>query len=602
MVDELRDRINKLVNALNLNVVAKWLFFSGLIGIISGLASVIFVWLLEKASHLFLNLICGVYQAAPGGEYQYAGVSNPVWWLIILVPAIGGLIAGLIIYKWSPEAEGDGTDAYIDAYHRKRGQISSRTPIIKAFSSILTIGTGGSAGREGPISQIGAGIGSLIGRYLRLSDRDRRLLLISGVAGGVGSIFRCPLGGAFFATEVLFGEPEIEYEGIIPSIISSIVAYSVFASFYGFGPLFTGIPQEFFKHPVHLPLYAVLGLACALSGILFIYIYDFIRNNSSNLLSGRYAFIKPAIGGLLLGCLGMFAPELLGMGYGNIQTAILLKLSIWTMAVLAFGKMLATGFTLGTGGSGGVFAPALFIGAMLGGAFGKGMQSIFGNSVEPAGFVMVGMAAFLAGIGNVPIAAIIMTSEMTGGYGLLVPLMAACIIAYAVVGKRTIYAKQVVNRAESPAHQGDFVVDVLEGLTVKDAWSTRISSIKIQEDTPLKELLKITQSTETAYFPVINHENKLTGVFSVDDIRKLLHDTQMIDLLIASDLASGKIIYITPEEKLSSVLTKFTLKDIDELPVVSNEDPQNFLGFFARKDLIQAYSLALHQRSTGNTE
>ena len=188
---------------------------------------------------------------------------------------------------------------------------------------------------------------------------------------------------------------------------------------------------------------------------------------------------------------------------------------------------------------------------------------------------------------------------MTGSYGLLVPLMFACIIAYTIVGKKTIYCKQVINRAESPAHQGDFVVDVLEGLKVKDAWTSRTSSIKIQEDTPFKELLNIIQSTEAAYFPVVNNENKLTGVFSIDDIRKLLHDAQMTDLLIASDLASGRIIYITPEENLSSVLTKFTLKDIDELPVVSNEDPQDFLGFFARKDLIQAYSLALHQKSGG---
>ena len=306
-------------------------------------------------------------------------------WYLVAIPTIGGLIAGLITYRYAPEAVGEGTDAVIDSYHQQQGQIRGRIPIVKTIASAITIGTGGSAGREGPITQIGAGFGSYLAGKLKLDDNGRRMMLLCGAAGGIGSIFRAPLGGALFAISVLY-KRDSEFESLVPAFISSIIAYSVFCSVFGWGSLFT-TPDYTFTHPAELVFDATLGILCGLVGILHIKIFHGIRDLFKKW--GIKNHFKPMIGGLLLGLLVLFVHQscgcgyiIFGGGYESIQSAIDGELAVEVLILLVLAKILATSFTLGSGGSGGVFAPSLAVGATLGGAFGIVAHVLFrGSSV-----------------------------------------------------------------------------------------------------------------------------------------------------------------------------------------------------------------------------
>ena len=335
--------------------------------------------------------------------------------MMLWIPALGGLISGLIVFNFAPEAEGHGTDAMIDSFHRKKGVIRRRVPLIKTIASAITIGSGGSAGKEGPIAQIGAGFGSFLASVLKVSDRERRIMLLAGAAGGIGAIFKAPLGAALFATEVLYRKEDFEFEAIIPCTLSSIVAFMVFTFHDGNATVFH-IPAFSLATPGQLPFYAVLGVLCALVAFPYIKFFYGSRDRFFRRLNIPKS-IKPAIGGLMVGIIALFLPEVLGGGYPWMQSAIDGHLAIRLMAVLIVAKIAATSFTISSGGSGGVFAPSLFIGSMLGGAFGNLCQRFFPHIItEPGAFVLVGMGGFFAGVAKVPIAALIMVAEMTGGY------------------------------------------------------------------------------------------------------------------------------------------------------------------------------------------
>lgn len=371
-------KINEILKDLELKQVQRWTLFSIVIGIVSGFGAILFYLGLSLFSNYILGGIGGYYPPSPGGELSlFSHSATNVRWLLFLLPAAGGLIAGIIIYTYAPEAEGHGTDAVIDAYNNKRGFIRKRVPIVKAITSMITIGSGGSAGREGPIAQIGAGFGSTLATFLKLSDRDRRIMVICGTAAGIGSIFKAPLGGAIFAIEVLY-KGDMETEGLVPAFISSTIAYSIFSSFFGWGHIFA-TPSFNFTTPTELIFYGILGVLCAATAILFVIIFYGLRNKVFRPLKIKPHF-KPAIGGLLVGALALFFPQVLGTGYGWVQIAMngdLVTMSIVLMMALVLVKMLATSFTISSGGSGGVFAPSLVLGAMVGGAFGQIMHQYF---------------------------------------------------------------------------------------------------------------------------------------------------------------------------------------------------------------------------------
>ncbi|MCU0692771.1 MAG: chloride channel protein [Polyangiaceae bacterium] len=364
--------------------------YSVLVGLFSGAGAVAFFYALEWVTHVAFSQGAGVALAGPAGENLFEGQPGP-WrpWLFFLLPIAGGLVSGLIVYTWAPEAEGHGTDAMIEAFHKKRGLIRTRVPFLKAAATIATLGTGGCAGREGPIAQIGAGLGSWLAVRFGLTTRERRVLLLAGTAGGLGAIFRSPLGGALTAVEILYRE-DFESEALLPSIISSVTAYAVFSSVFGYDHIFA-LPEELvFRNPVELVFYAILGVVCIPVGILYIRLFYGARDRVFRPLPIP-KHVKPMLGGLGVALLGLALPQVYGAGWGQIQLALFGQLSLGVMLALVFGKIAATSLTIGSGGSGGVFGPTLFIGGMLGGAIGLAAHRFFPHIVtQPGAYVLVG--------------------------------------------------------------------------------------------------------------------------------------------------------------------------------------------------------------------
>jgi CIC family chloride channel protein len=565
----------------------RWPILSIVVGIFAGSGAIFFEVLLKNTLHFVLNLPTGYLEpikgAAPLLIDSLAGTRT---WLYLLIPTLGGLAAGLLVFLVAPEAEGHGTDAMIEAFHHAGGYIRTRVPFIKILASALTIGSGGSAGKEGPIAQIGAGLGSILASVMHLRPRDRRILVLAGTAGGIGAIFHAPLGAALFAPEVLYRETEFEFEAIMPCIVASIVASSVFDQYSGRATLFFPGPVNF--EVKELLAYLLFGCVCAVIGYMYIEIFYGARDFFFHPLKIPRV-LKPALGGLMLGSIALLGPPILDGGYGWIQVAMEGKILWQTMLLLAILKIIATSCTISSGGSGGVFGPSVFIGAMLGGAFG-----FLGHSLAPAwvihpkSFVLVGIGGFFAGVAKVPVASIIMACEMSASYTLLVPLMLVSAISYLILGKTSLYEKQLVTRLASPAHVGEFARGLLQKAQVHEAISPR-EVISIPEHMNFGELIKhVTASPET-YFPVVNEQGKMTGILSINDIREVLFEETLAQLIIAKDVATPSVVRVFWDESLQDALDKMVMINVNELPVVREEDPDEIIGMIAKRDIISYY-------------
>ena len=595
----LTQHLRKLSSGTEIRAVGRPLILAALVGVVTGCAALIFYYLANNVEQFFLKSLAGFHPPEEGAPfYLFETVIDSLHmefrWFLFLVPVIGGLVSGYLVFRFAPEAEGHGTDAAIDAFHNKGGAIRGRVPIIKGIASVATIGTGGSAGREGPIAQIGAGFGSFLASKLGLSTADRRTLLLAGMAGGIGATFRAPLGGALFAVEVLYRDPEFEHEGLIPCIISSIVAYSLFGAVTGWKPLLT-TPLFTFDHPPELLVYFLLAIACAVMGRFYVKVFYGMRTQFQRLPLPEP--LKPAFGGLLLGILAMFVPQVLGSGYGMVQAALYGKIALWVMIVLAFAKIIATCFTISSGGSGGVFAPSLVIGAMIGGAFGATAEILMPTLIQdPRTYVLIGMAGFFAGVSNTPIATLIMVSELTGNYALLAPLMLVCVVAMIVLRKNSIYINQVPGRLESPAHLGDFVVDVLEGIRVADLAEHGRAPHPIPEHMNLSDILAQIADADGAYYPVVDGDGKMTGIFSVNDIRRILAEDLPPELILASDIATPSVIATRPDETLTEVMRKLSSRGLEEIPVLDLQDPQKVHFMLTRRAVLARYATELERQ------
>jgi CIC family chloride channel protein len=452
--------------------LAKWLLVGSAIGIVAGLGAVVFFKALELASHVFLGGVAGY--SPPGTVGEGAGASASAItrrWALPLVAAAGGLASGILVYLLAPEAEGHGTDAAIEAIHQKAGSLRARVIPVKLVASALTIGTGGSAGREGPAAQISAGFGSILARFFLADPQDRRIAVAAGIGAGIGAIFRAPLGGALLAAEILYVH-DIEVEAIIPSLIASIVGYTVFGAFLGFAPIFGTHPALELGAPVQLAYYAALGVASGLAGI--VYARGFYRTAAAFRALSIPAWAKPALGGLLVGLIGIWLPQVLHTGYGWVQLAmdrdLLLSMSPVLLAVIPLGKILATSISIGSGGSGGIFGPGMVIGGMLGAVLWRvGTGVLPGMPPSPAPFVIIGMMSLFGGIAHAPLAVMLMVAEMTGSLSLLAPAMIAVAVATAIVGDETIYEAQLRDRSSSLHHRLKLSFPMLASLGVRDA-------------------------------------------------------------------------------------------------------------------------------------
>ena len=576
----------------------RWLVYGSAIGAFSGLAAGIIFFLLEWAKFFFLEYLAGYEMAKPAGEHlvPFAATTPLHLWLLFLLPAIGGLLSGLIVYTWAPEAEGHGTDAFIDAFHNKQGFVRTRVPFIKGIASVITLATGGSAGREGPIAQIGSGIGSWFARTLKLNVRERRLMLLAGCAGGLGAIFRAPLGGALTSVEVLCRE-DLEAEGVVLSIISSSVSYAIFTSIFGHQPIFA-IPSIHFSSGFELLLYAVLGLVCVPFGYIYVKTFYGLRDRFFRKLPIRRALI-PAFGGILVGLIALWQPQVMSGGYGTIQKALMGQLPIALMFILAFLKIAATSFTISSGGSGGVFGPSLFIGAMLGGAVGQLAHAWFPGIVSsPGAFALVGMAAFFAGVAKAPLGALLMVCEMTGGYQLIVPIMFTSVVAILLSQRWSLYEKQVLNKFHSPAHRSDRVINILRELSVKDLHRPDAPVTILPEDMSFGQLRRLLTNTRESFFPVVDDSFHLMGILSVPEIRSVIFEESVLDLLILRDLVLPPV-SVAPDESLSDALLKFLETGFGQIPVEDNET--GVIGMIGMEELLARYHLELQKLDMGET-
>ncbi|MFZ0942609.1 MAG: chloride channel protein [Syntrophobacteraceae bacterium] len=587
-----------LSKALGKHKFFRWLVWGSIIGACSGLGAGIVFFLLEWAKFFALEYIAGYEVAKPAGEHLVPFVATtPLHlWLLVLLPTIGGLISGLLVYTWAPEAEGHGTDAFIDAFHNKHGFVRARVPFIKAIASVITLATGGSAGREGPIAQIGSGIGSWLGRTFKFNIREIRLMLLAGCAGGLGAIFRAPLGGALTSVEVLYRE-DLETEGVVLCIISSSVSYAIFTSIFGHQPIFATPPVQF-SSARELLLYAVLGLVCVPFGYMYVKTFYGLRDRFFRKLPIKRALI-PALGGLLVGLTALWQPQILSGGYGTIQKALMGELPVALMFTLAFLKIAATSFTISSGGSGGVFGPSLFIGAMLGGAVGQLAHAWFPGIVSsPGAFALVGMAAFFAGVAKAPIGALLMVCEMTGGYHLIMPIMFTSVIAILLSQRWSLYEKQVLNKFHSPAHRSDRVINILQELSVKDAYRPDATVSILPEDMTFGQLRRLITNSRESFFPVVDARFRLIGILPLPEIRPVIFEESISDLLIVGDLVWPPV-SVAPDDSLSEALLKFLETGYGRIPIEDNET--GVIGMLGLEDLLARYHLELQKLNMPET-
>ncbi|MCA9132002.1 MAG: chloride channel protein [Planctomycetales bacterium] len=585
----------------------KWLILSALVGVVAGVGAIVFQFLLQLVQYVALARLSGFPIHEAVADYtpfpHFDSTLSPLWLLLVLT--IGGLAAGWLAWRFAPEASGHGTDAAIDAFHNKRGEIRGRTPIVKTIASAITLGTGGSAGREGPIAQIGAGFGSCLASWLHLSARDRRILLAAGMGAGVGAIFRAPLAGALFAGEILYRDAELEADVIMPAAVASTIAYSVFCFSlppqYRYMPLFGPNIQFDFTSPLELFPYALLALVLVAAGVVYIRTFYWTHRLFERLPGPTY--LKAAGGSLLAGLLGLALYfvggrdqqllAVLGSGYGMLQAAFsdAGDVAMSTLLIVALVKIVTTSLTICSGGSGGVFGPSMVIGGCLGGATGKLLQWVMPQVVtQPGAFAVVGMAGFFAGCARAPFSTILMVTEMTGSYRLLLPAMWVSTLCFLLMRRWTLYVKQVPTRLESPAHRGDFIVDVLEGMLVSDVYQNHRKLKLVHEGTSLNDIVHLLAKTPQRYFPVVDDDQRFVGIFSAEDVRSYLYDDTIWEIANARDVMTTKVITVTPGDDLNTALTRFTALNIDELPVVSPDDSHQILGVIRRKETIAAYN------------
>ena len=439
------------------------LLLSVLVGITAGLGALVFYLLLSAGKYLFLGLGMGYFPAGANGEKDLFPLTLREFtpWLVLIIPFLGGLLSGLIIYKFAPETEGHGTDSAIFNYHHRNGNIKVRTPLVKTIVSVLTIGSGGSGGQEGPIAQIGSGIGSNLAKILGLSNYEKRTLMSAGMAGGIGAIFGAPMAGALFAAEVLYQDLDFEYEILIPASISSIIANGVFSFFLGNKNLFI-VPEAIFGGYLELIPYSCLSIVIAIGAIFFTKI--FYKTHGMFRKAKFSNFLKPALGGFFVGIIAFLAFQIiphteetdygvLATGYGVVQKALFGELPLMFLVFIVVGKIFTTSFSIASGGSGGVFGPSVVIGGSIGGAFGIISNYIFPYiQISPAAFVIIGIAGFFSAAANTPISTILMVSEITGNFELLVPAMWVSFLAYLIASKTHLYENQIKSRFYSPVH------------------------------------------------------------------------------------------------------------------------------------------------------
>jgi len=550
----------------------------GLVGVAGGYGAIGFRKLVAAVSQVGW----GTFTHMKGQELLTMAQAAP-FWVKILIPTAGGLIVGIIVYFFSKEAKGHGVPEVMEAVVLKDGMIRTRVVFAKAFATAVCIGSGGSTGREGPIIQIGSAMGSAIGRLMKLSGAHLRTLVACGAAAGMAATFNAPMGGILFSLEVILSE--FAASQFIPIVVSSVIATALSRHYLGNFPAFVVPPYELL-HYSELFLYLILGVLAGVVAFLFIRVLYGTED-----LFDRWKFpnfLKPAIGGVIIGCIGLFFPQIFGIGYETI-TKVLHGEMLGTILIgLLLVKILATSATLGSGGSGGVFAPSLFMGAVVGGFFGQFAQTLFPLAIaSPGAYALVGMGAVVAGTTRAPIAAMLIIFEMTANYRIILPLMFACTIALVIstlFSRESIYTFNLVRRGIN-IHGGK-ELNVLKSLTVSQLMRPEIEIVS--PSVPLAELVTRMMVSPQAHLFVVAGNNRVQGHISMATLRPILKDYETISTVcIASDLMDRKVTVVNPYETLDMVMQLFGQFALEEIPVV---DKGQLIGTVRKSDVIEVYN------------
>jgi CIC family chloride channel protein len=487
-------------------------------------------------------------------------------YLKILIPALGGAIAGPIIYFGAKEAKGSGIPEVMEALILKGGRIRARLTFLKMLVTGICIGSGGSVGREGPIVTIGSSAGSMIGQLLKAPQERLRTLVGCGAAAGIAATFNAPIAGVLFAVEILLGD--FRLERFSPIILSSVTATIISRHYYGDFPALE-VPTYHLISVAEFGFYALLGIIAGFVGMLFIKTLYKSGDIFNTLPLPEY--LQPMLGGLLLGIMLIFSPHVFGVGYGTINLALTGNLHWKILFLLIFMKILATSISLGSGESGGIFAPSLFIGAMAGGAFGYAIHQLFPNITASSGaYALVGMGAVVACTTHGPITAIIMIFELTGDYMIVLPLMVSCIISTFIstsLEDGSIYTLKLKRRGLD-IHRG-LEQTILQSFKVKDVMTKDFQAIS--EQASLEEIIETFGKSKRSYLLVTNPKKELIGIVSFHDVRKILPKKEKNKILKAIGIATKNVICVTPKDNFQDALRKLGMMGISQLPVVAEE-------------------------------
>ncbi len=553
-----------------------------IVGLAGGFGAIGFRYLIEFFQSISYGSVGNLIDA----------VQSIPWHFRIGIPAAGGLLVGPLVYFFAREAKGHGVPEVMEAVALKSGIIRKRVVFIKSLASAICIGTGGSVGREGPIVQIGSGIGSTIGQELKVSADRIRTLVGCGAAAGIAATFNAPIAGSMFALEIVLGD--FGLATFSPIVISSVAATAVSRYFLGDAPAFI-VPAYEMISAWELPLYVILGLFCALVGVAFTKVLYRLEDMFDDLKFPEY--LKALLGGLILGAMALVFPQILGVGYEAIDLALIQQLSWWLMFLLVLCKILATSITIGSGGSGGIFAPSLFMGAMAGGFFGTAVHAIFpGMTASPGAYSIVGMGAVVSATTHGPLSAILILFELTGDYKIILPLMIACIIGSLSSGrlfKESIYTLKLARRGINIRAGKE--VNVLKSINVKDVMNPAVETIP--ENLSIGRFAEKISKSKYNSFPVVNDEHNLTGMLSFLDYHGAVFDENLKDLVVVKDLATKEVVTVALDSNLYSALETITSKDFSILPVVSPDNPLKILGVLSRRDIIGAYDRAVIKKS-----
>jgi len=551
------------------------------VGVIAGFGAVIFRKLIQ--------LIQGV--AFGGGERWLAFLGDAH---IVLIPALGGLIFGPLVYWFAREAKGHGVPEVMVAMIDREGKIRPRVALVKILSSALCIGTGGSVGREGPIVQIGSTFGSYIGQKLKLSSEWIKTLVACGAAGGISATFNAPFAGVFFALEVILGRFYSRYFGLV--VISSVVAAVVSHAYFP-DKANLEVPKYQLQHALELPLYVMLGVLAGVLGVAFIRALYACEDAFERLKFPEP--LKPVLGGLGIGALGLYSVDLLGVGYPGVEKAALAEIGVQSALMLMGLKIVATSLTIGSGGSGGVFAPSLFIGAMLGVSFGSAANDVFPDITAPAGaYALVAMGAVFAAAARAPITAVMILVELTRDYTIILPLMLTVVIGMVVsqaLSRESIYTLKVRRSGVAPPVEGS--EDIMKNVLVRDVMTQDYPTVHMSET--ITAVAEKFESLGHRGFPVLDDNGELYGIITANDVAGAIgHGKRRA---CARDVATRNVVTAFPDQSVHEALVPLGAGEVGRIPVVSRENRKRLVGLLRRHDIIRAYADSIEDGEPGSS-